>query len=61
MGATILVSNTFDFESLGNLLEFDAFVNTACPRLAPDDSGRVGKPLLDADELAAVLKLKEEK
>ncbi len=61
MSAAILVSNTFDFESLGNLLEFDAFVNTACPRLASDDTGRMKKPLLSADELSAVLKLKKGK
>ena len=60
LAAAILVSNTFDFESLGNLREFDAFVNTACPRLASGDDGRLGKPLLSADELATVLKLKKE-
>ena len=59
MAAAILVSGTFDFESLGNLMEFDAFVNTACPRLAPDDCGRMRKPLLSADELAKVLELRK--
>lgn len=58
--AAILVSNTFDFVSLGNMSEFDAFVNTACPRLAADDSERMRKPLLSADELAAVLELRKE-
>lgn len=57
--AAILVANTFDFESLGNLTEFDAFVNTACPRLAPDDSGRIGKPLLSTEELEKVLELRK--
>ena len=59
MAAAILVSGTFDFESLGNLTEFDAFVNTACPRLAPDDSVRMRKPLLSADELEKVIGLKK--
>jgi len=59
-GAGILVANTFDFESLDNMLEFDAFVNTACPRIAVDDPKRIRKPLLSANELMEVLKLKAE-
>jgi 2-(3-amino-3-carboxypropyl)histidine synthase len=51
LAAEILVSNTFDFSSLDNLLEFDAFVNTACPRLVNDDSIRIRKPLLSSNEL----------
>ena len=58
--AQILIANTFDFESLGNMLEFDAFVNTACPRIAVDDNDRLRKPLLSANELMEVLKMKEE-
>ena len=58
--AAILVSNTFDFESLSNMLEFDAFVNTACPRLALDDNERIRKPLLSAVELERVLELRKE-
>ena len=58
--AGILVANSFDFDSLGNMREFDAFVNTACPRIAVDDPKRIGKPLLSANELSEVLKLKEE-
>jgi 2-(3-amino-3-carboxypropyl)histidine synthase len=60
LAAAVLVASTFDFESLGNLSEFDAFVNTACPRLASDDAERMRKPLLSADELAKVLELKKE-
>lgn len=60
MNAEILVANNFDFESLGNMLEFDAFVNTACPRIAIDDTDRISKPLLSANELMEVLKMKEE-
>jgi 2-(3-amino-3-carboxypropyl)histidine synthase len=58
--AGIIVANSFDFESLDNMLEFDAFVNTACPRIAVDDPKRIRKPLLSANELMEVLKLKEE-
>lgn len=36
----------------------DAFVNTACPRIAIDDSARYAKPLLTAFELEVVLGVK---
>lgn len=58
--AAIIVANSFDFESLDNMREFDAFVNTACPRIAVDDPKRIRKPLLSANELMEVLKLKTE-
>ena len=58
--AAILTANTFDFESLNNMREFDAFVNTACPRLAVDDTDRLSKPLLSANELMEVLRMKRE-
>lgn len=60
INAAILVSNTFDFESINNMLEFDAFVNTACPRIAIDDIERLRKPLLSANELMEVIKMKAE-
>ncbi len=60
MSAGILVANTFDFESVSNMREFDAFVNTACPRIAIDDTDRLPKPLLSANELNEVLKIKKE-
>ncbi len=53
--AGILVSNTINFESLDNMREFDAFVNTACPRIAIDDIDRTRKPMLSANELNEVL------
>jgi 2-(3-amino-3-carboxypropyl)histidine synthase len=56
--AVVLVSNTFDFESINNMMEFDAFVNTACPRISIDDGERLRKPLLSASELATVLELR---
>lgn len=58
LNAAILVSNTLDFDSINNMLEFDAFVNTACPRIAIDDTERLRKPLLSANELMEVLKLR---
>ncbi len=60
MQAGMLIANTFDFDSLNNMLEFDAFVNTACPRIAIDDTDRLRKPLLNANELMEVLSLKQE-
>ncbi len=60
LNAQILVANTFDFMSLNNMLEFDAFVNTACPRIAIDDIERTRAPLLSANELMEVLKMKSE-
>lgn len=60
LDAQILVSNTFDFESLNNMREFDAFVNTACPRIAIDDIDRTASPLLSANELMEVIRMKGE-
>jgi 2-(3-amino-3-carboxypropyl)histidine synthase len=60
MSAGVLVANTFDFTSLDNMLEFDAFVNTACPRISIDDTERARKPLLSANELMEVLKMRQE-
>jgi 2-(3-amino-3-carboxypropyl)histidine synthase len=57
--AAILVANTFDFDSLNNMLEFDAFVNTACPRVGSDDTERLRRPLLTATELYTLIALKE--
>ncbi len=60
LSAEILVANTFDFMSLSNMLEFDAFVNTACPRVSIDDIERTRAPLLSANELMEVLRMKKE-
>ncbi len=59
INAEILVSNTFDFNSLNNMMEFDAFVNTACPRIAIDDVDRTMKPILSANELSEMLKIRD--
>lgn len=60
LNAEILVANTFDFGSINNMREFDAFVNTACPRIAIDDTERTDMPLLNANELIELLKMKKE-
>ncbi len=61
MSAGILVSNSIDFDALNNMREFDAFVNTACPRIATDDNERLRRPLLSANELMEAIKLKSKK
>jgi len=53
--AQILVANTFDFDALNNMLEIDAFVNTACPRIVTEDQERTRKPIISADELIEIL------
>ena len=58
--AAILVSNTFDFDALNNMMEIDAFVNTACPRIATEDFERLRKPLLSANVLMELIKSKKE-
>ncbi len=58
--AEILVSDNIDFTALENMREFDAFVNTACPRIAIDDYERLSRPLLNPDELIAMLNMKQE-
>jgi 2-(3-amino-3-carboxypropyl)histidine synthase len=60
MDAQVLVANTFDFISLNNMLQFDAFVNTACPRISIDDTDRTRAPLLSANELMEVLRMRSE-
>jgi 2-(3-amino-3-carboxypropyl)histidine synthase len=60
LDAQIVVANTFDFESLNNMRCFDAFVSTACPRMAVDDTERLTKPLLSANELVEVLRMQKE-
>jgi len=39
--------------------QVDAFVNTACPRIAMDDSARYPKPMLTPPELEIALGLRE--
>lgn len=60
LDAGILVANTFDFESINNMMEFDALVNTACPRIGIDDYDRTRVPMLSANELMEVIRIQKE-
>jgi len=53
--AEVVVANNLDPNSLNNFM-FDAFVNTACPRIA-DDQEAFGKPVLNPDMLEEVLEI----
>ena len=57
--AEILVSREVDFEALLDFNLFDAFINTACPRIA-DDWRRIGKPIVNIDELELFFRLLNE-
>ncbi|MGC8479040.1 MAG: diphthamide biosynthesis enzyme Dph2 [Candidatus Micrarchaeia archaeon] len=59
INAAILVSNTFDFTSLENMAEFDAFVNTACPRIATEDGDKIRKPIMSPNELMEMLEIRK--
>jgi 2-(3-amino-3-carboxypropyl)histidine synthase len=58
-GAEILVSNFVDFDLLENFGAFDAYINTACPRIR-DDVEKARKPVLNLDDMALMLKLVRE-
>lgn len=47
----LLLSNTVDFSELENYPFIECFVNTACPRIAYDDSEKVRKPILNIEDL----------
>ncbi len=55
--AEILVSGEFNPYSIANFTSFDAYVNTACPRIV-DDVDLFGKPILNPNMLEEMLKLK---
>jgi 2-(3-amino-3-carboxypropyl)histidine synthase len=46
LSCAILVSNELDPMSVNNYMDFEAYVNTACPRLS-DDQERYGRPVLN--------------
>ena len=54
--AHILVANYIDSTAIKNFNSFDAFVNTACPRLG-DDYELFEKPIVNLAELGELLKL----
>jgi len=46
-----LIADTFDFQSLEDFPFIECFVNTACKRIAYDDSIKLPKPVIDVEEL----------
>jgi len=57
-GAFIILMNDVSPQKLANL-NFDAYVSTACPRIALDDSLLYEKPVLTPQEIEMVLGIKE--
>ena len=43
-------------ERLNEFREIDAFVSTACQRIAIDDMNKVKKPMINAEDLESYLK-----
>lgn len=53
--AVIIAGNTFDFTSLNNFTWVDAWINTACPRIA-DDQNKLRAPIINAQEAEFLFK-----
>ena len=54
--AMLLVANELNPLSLANFLSFDAYINTACPRIS-DDTDAYGKPIVNVADLKRLLEL----
>jgi len=54
--AAILVANELSPTALANFSSFDAYVNTACPRIA-DDFEAFGKPIVNAKDIGRLLEI----
>ncbi len=54
--AMILVANEISPISLANFMSFDAYINTACPRIS-DDTETYGKPVVNVSDLKRLLEL----
>jgi len=54
--AEILVANEFSPLALANFLKFDAYINTACPRIS-DDREAYGKPVVNVADIRRLLEL----
>lgn len=54
--AFIIVSNEFDWEALQNYNCIEAFINTACPRIA-DEWRKINKPIINTNELGLFFEL----
>jgi 2-(3-amino-3-carboxypropyl)histidine synthase len=49
--AYIFLFDTLNPEELINFNNIEAWVNTACPRISIDDAERIGKPIIDIEDL----------
>ena len=47
----ILIFDTIDFNQLENFPFVECFVNTACPRIALDDSIKIGKAIINLEDI----------
>lgn len=54
--AAILVANELNPVSLANFMSFDAYINTACPRIN-DDTELYGKPIVNVADLKRLLEI----
>ena len=54
--AEIVVANEFSSIALANFLKFDAYINTACPRIS-DDREAYGKPVVNIADMKRLLEL----
>jgi 2-(3-amino-3-carboxypropyl)histidine synthase len=52
----ILVANEFSPLALANFMKFDAYLNTACPRIS-DDREAFGKPIVNVADIKRLLEL----
>lgn len=50
-----VVADEINFERLNEFREIDAFVSTACQRIAIDDMNKVKKPMINAEDLESYL------
>ncbi|MCF7872230.1 2-(3-amino-3-carboxypropyl)histidine synthase subunit [Candidatus Woesearchaeota archaeon] len=46
-----IVDNTIDFNSLEDFPFIECWINTACPRIGFDDSIKIGKPIINLEEV----------
>ncbi len=56
----IMCAREIKSENIDNYIEFDAFINTACPRIAIDGRRSFRKPILNYNEANSLLVLMEE-
>ncbi len=50
-----VVADEINFERLNEFIQIDAFISTACQRIAIDDMNRVKKPMINAEDLESYI------